>query len=156
MEAVYISAQADYAVRALLELAAHEPGQRMTGAAIAEAQHLPPSFLEATMVELRRAGLVSSRRGTDGGFALTRPAGQITVADVIRALHGPLAEVRGVPPEAAVYTGAATHLQHVWVAVRASLRAVLEEVTLADVASGNLPPQITAMIDAPEAWQVRR
>jgi Rrf2 family protein len=153
---VYISAQADYAVRALVELATLPEGHRMTAAAIADAQRLPPSFLEATMVELRRAGLVSSRRGTDGGFTLTRPASEITVADVIRALHGPLAEVRGLVPEAAIYAGPAARLQDVWVAVRASLRMVLEAVTVADIASGQLPPSVAALITAPEAWQVRR
>ena len=107
------------------------------------------------MNDLRRAGLVISQRGPDGGYRLARDPSDITIADVIRALVGPLAEVRGQRPEDTVYAGAAEHLQEVWVAVRAALRRVLDNVTLADVASGNLPPDILALMEDPDAWQPR-
>jgi len=104
---------------------------------------------------MRRAGLLTSQRGPDGGYRLARPAQEITVADVIRPLDGPLAEIRGLRPEAANYAGAAEHLQAVWVAVRASLRSVLDEVTIAGIVSGDLPVQVLALTSDPEAWQSR-
>jgi Rrf2 family protein len=148
-----IPAKVDYGMRALLELA--QRGEPTTGEGLAEAQRLPAKFLAAILNDLRRAGLVNSQRGLEGGYRLSRPASEITVADVMRALDGPLAEVRGLRPEAAVYEGAAAHLQDVWVAARASLRAVLERVSLEDVVRGRLPTGVARMVNEPDAWLSR-
>ncbi len=152
-----VSAQAEYAVRALVELAgaaadADGAPAPLKGEQLAGAQRLPPKFLEAILAELRQAGLVCSRRGADGGYWLARPASEITVADVMRATDGPLASVRGQRPETIFYHGAAERLSEVWVAVRASLRDVLERVTLADVVEGRLPEHVRAMAADPDAW----
>ena len=152
---MHISAKADYAVRALLALAAQPDGQTMTGEAIARTQNLPTKFLENILVDLRRGGFVHSQRGHDGGYRLARPAQEITPAEVIRVLDGPLAEVRGLRPEATDYTGPAAGLQDVWIAARASLRKVLDEVTLADIVGGKLPRHIKALTADPEAWKAR-
>ena len=128
------------------------PGDTQT---LAAEQDLPARFLGAIMNDLRRAGLVISQRGPDGGYRLARDPSQITIADVIRALVGPLAEVRGQRPEDTTYEGAAEHLQEVWVAVRAALRRVLDNVTLADVAAGTFPAEIDALMEDPDAWQPR-
>ncbi len=153
---MYISAKVDYALRVLLELAAAAPSQSpLKGEALAMSQGLPVKFVENTLVELRRAGVVSSKRGSDGGYRLARPADEIAVADVFRILEGPLADVRGERPEDTVYEGAAEHLQEVWVAVRAALRLVLESITLADVLSGELPTSVTELLAAPDAWERR-
>jgi Rrf2 family protein len=151
---VYISAKVDYATRTLLTLAEH--GSAMTGAALAEAQELPGKFLENNVLPLlRRGGLVISHRGSDGGFALARPASQISVADVIRCVEGPLAEVRGERPEHTSYQGAARHLQEVWVAVRAGLREVLESTTIEDIVTGRLPSPVRRLLERPGAWEGR-
>lgn len=150
--AVHISAKADYAVRALLVLAASD-GRPISGAAIAESQGMPVKFVENTLVELRRTGLIMSRRGKAGGFMLGKPAAHITIADVVRAVDGPLADVRGERPEATNYTGPAKELQTVWVAVRANVRSVLEQVTLADVADGRIPRRIQKLTESPDAWK---
>lgn len=149
-----ISARADYALRALLTLAASD-GQLVKGEALATAQDLPLRFLENILTDLRKAGLVASRRGAEGGYQLQRPAAEITVGMVIRATDGPLASVRGRRPEDAAYEGAAKHLQDVWIAVRVSLRGVLDEVTLADVASGQLPDKVWELGREPDAWKAR-
>jgi Rrf2 family protein len=150
-----ISAKVDYAVRAAVELAA-APGEKPVKAErIATAQDIPLNFLENILGELRHAGIVRSHRGAEGGFRLAKPADQLTVADVIRAVEGPLASVRGGPPEEASYNGPATSLLRVWIAVRASLRGVAEHVTLADIASGQLPKDIEKLADDPEAWVTR-
>ena len=141
-------------MRALLTLAADRDGA-MTADRMAAAQRLPVKFLENILVELRRGGLVASQRGAEGGYRLARPATEITAADVLRLVDGPLAEVRGARPEAAVYEGPAAHLQEVWVAARASLRSVLEGVTLADIVSGRFPPPVAKLIADPHAWQAR-
>lgn len=144
-------------MRALLTLVEKgEQGEPATAEALADAQGLPLKFLGAIMNDLRRAGLVTSRRGSEGGYRLNRPAGEVTVGDVMRALDGPLAEVRGLRPEAARYEGAARHLQDVWVAVRASLRRVLDNVTLDDVVSGRLPRSVAKLTEDPGAWAPRR
>ncbi len=148
---MHIAAKVDYGLRALLTLTAS--GRPTTAEALAEAQGLPARFLGAILADLRRAGIVASQRGAEGGFRLARPSDTVTLAEVFRALDGPLAEVRGLRPEAAEYAGAARHLQGVWVAVRASLRSVLEATTLADVASGSLPQEVQALTEDPEAWQ---
>ncbi len=151
-----ISAKADYAVRAAVELADAAGEERPVKAErIATAQGVPLNFLENILSELRHAGIVRSQRGADGGFRLARPPADITVADVIRAVEGPLASVRGGPPEDAAYNGAAAALPRVWIAVRANLRAVVERVTLADIASGRLPAKIDRLADDPEAWVTR-
>jgi Rrf2 family protein len=150
---VRTTAKADYAVRAAVELAAI--GGLANAEQIAQAQDIPLNFLENILRDLRRGGIVESRRGQAGGYALARPADEITVADVIRAVEGPLANVRGQAPEALAYPGAAGKLQDVWVALRANIRAVLEGVTLADVARGELPPHVEELTRDADAW-VRR
>ena len=147
-----ITAKADYAVRAAAELAAAEGTGPVKGERIATAQDIPLKFLENILSELRTAGLVASRRGAEGGYWLDRPASEIAVADVLRAVEGPLASIRGTGPERLTYQGAAEVLPQMWVALRASLRIVLEGVTLADLAAGKLPPEVTALADAPDAW----
>ncbi|MCW2724659.1 MAG: transcriptional regulator [Frankiales bacterium] len=151
---VHISARADYAVRAALELAL-SPDAPVKGEALARAQDIPPKFLEGILSTLRRAGLVRSQRGAEGGYWLARPAEDISVADVIRAVDGPLAGVRGLRPEDVSYDGAATALGPVWVAVRANLRLVLEHVSLAQVAGDRLPAKVRRLAADPEAWITR-
>lgn len=146
-----VSAKADYAIRAAIELALAGEGP-VKGDAIAKAQEIPPNFLENILADLRNAGLVASRRGAEGGYWLARPAGEVTLADVIRAVDGPLANVRGVRSEQVAYSGSAEPLRDVWIAVRASLRRVLERVTLADLASGELPASVRALAADPDAW----
>ena len=151
-----ISAKADYAVRAAVELAAAADEDRPVKAErIATAQGIPLNFLENILGELRHAGIVRSQRGAEGGFRLAKASNQITVADVIRAVEGPLASVRGGPPEEAAYPGAAEALPRVWIAVRANLRAVVERVTLADLARGRLPARVDRLAEDPEAWVTR-
>jgi Rrf2 family protein len=150
---VRVSAKADYALRAAAELAAAEGAGPVKGEQLARAQGIPPKFLENILLELRHAGLVHSQRGVDGGYWLARPADEITLAEVIRAVEGPLANVRGTRPEAVEYTGSAEPLRRVWIAVRASLRGVLESVTLADVARGELPSSLDDLVADPEAWR---
>jgi Rrf2 family protein len=152
---VYISAKVDYAMRALLTLAAAPAGSPVKGEVLATAQGVPVKFVENTLVELRRAGIVVSQRGSEGGYRLARPADEIAVADVFRALEGPLADVRGERPEDMVYDGPAAHLPDVWVAVRAALRLVLESVTLADIVAGTLPAPVAELLATPDAWQRR-
>ena len=147
-----ISARADYALRALCVLAAAPPGSVVKAAAIAEAQAIPRTFLDQILGDLRRAGIVDSRRGPDGGHLLARPPYAITVADVVRVVDGPLALVHGGRPEEMVYPGAAEHLRDVWVAVRAALRQVLERTSLEQVVEGRLPPQITSLSEDPRSW----
>jgi Rrf2 family protein len=141
----------DYAVRAAAELAAAGEGP-VKGEALAQAQGIPLKFLENILGELKHAGLVRSQRGAEGGYWLAKPAAEITIADVIRAVEGPLASVRGEPPESVTYRGAAEALGTLWVAVRANLRAVLEEVTIADVAAGELPGIVDEITNDPGAW----
>jgi Rrf2 family protein len=146
-----VSAKADYAVRAAVELAgATDPP--LKGEAISQAQEIPLKFLENILAELKHAGLVRSQRGAEGGYWLARPAEEITIADVIRAVEGPLASVRGSSPETLKFAGRAEPLGKLWVAVRANLRAVLESVTLADVANGDLPSVIDEITSDPAVW----
>ena len=149
-----ISAKADYAVRAAVELAAagDEP---LTAETVAERQDIPVQFLQKIFHEMRRARLVSSQRGRDGGHRLARPADEISVADVLRAVEGPLAEVRGTPPESVSYNGAAKPLQDVWIALRTNMRTVLEGVTLADLAAGRLPRRVASLAREPDSWVTR-
>ena len=150
-----ISAKADYAVRAVSELAAADGEKPVKAERVATAQGIPLNFLENILGELRHAGIVRSHRGAEGGFRLARPAAEVTVADVIRAVEGPLASVRGGPPEETKYNGAAASLPTVWIAVRANLRRVMERVTIADISESKLPPEITSIADDPGAWETR-
>ena len=147
-----ISAKADYAVRAALELAAAADDEPVKGERLAEAQDIPLQFLEHILLELKHARLVQARRGAKGGYWLARPPEEITVADVIRAVEGPLANIHENAPEELHYAGPAERLRDVWVAVRQGLRAVLENVTLAELAGGELPWRIDAILNDPEAW----
>lgn len=150
-----ISAKADYAVRAAVELAAAPDERPIKAERIATNQDISLNFLENILGELRHAGIVRSHRGADGGFRLARAADEVTVADVIRAVEGPLATVRGGPPENSTYDGSASSLSRVWIAVRKNVRSVVEHVTLADVASGELPARIERLAEDPEAWVTR-
>jgi Rrf2 family protein len=152
---VRVTAKADYAVRAALELAAAEEGKPLKGEHIADAQHIPLKFLENILIELRHAGIVRSQRGPEGGYWLDRPAGDIKLGDVIRAVEGPLASVRGEPAEDLHYSGSAEGLQDVWVALRANLRGVLDRLSLADVVAGRLPDELAALTKDPDAWHRR-
>ena len=150
---VKISAKAEYAVRAALELAAaHDTGAPLKAESVSRAQEIPAKFLESILLDLRRADLVRSQRGAVGGYWLARPPADVTVADVIRAVDGPLAYVRGDRPEQVEYMGAATQLADVWVALRASIRAVLETTSLEDVLGGTLPQNVRALVADPESW----
>jgi Rrf2 family protein len=148
-----VSAKVDYALRACAELAAAAGEGAIKGERIAQAQAIPLKFLENILLDLRHAGLVHSQRGAEGGYWLARPAAAISLADVIRAVEGPIANVRGVRPEQVEYDGAAESLRDVWVALRASMRSVLEDVTLADLAGGRLPSEVVELTRDPEAWQ---
>ncbi|MEU6285500.1 Rrf2 family transcriptional regulator [Streptomyces sp. NPDC047028] len=151
-----ISAKTDYAIRAAVELASRSPaGELVKAETVAEAQKIPLRFLLTILSELRHSGLVESRRGQDGGYRLARPAATIAVADVIRAIDGPLANVAGTRPEALELSGSAEPLREVWISLRSSIRAVLEHVTLADVVARDLPGDVTAMAEKPDAWLPR-
>jgi Rrf2 family protein len=149
---VRVSAKTDYALRAALELAAAPDEKPVKGERIATSQAIPLRFLENILMQLRHAGLVESRRGADGGYRLARPAGEVTLADVIRAIDGPLAGVSGARPETLDFTGVAEPMRDVWIAVRASLRGVLEGVTLADVVAGGLPQHVRDLVADEDAW----
>jgi Rrf2 family protein len=149
---VRVSAKADYAIRAMVELAVAGEGP-VKAERIAQGQEIPIKFLENIMSDLRNAGLVRSQRGIDGGYWLARPAAEINLAQVIRAVDGPLANVRGHRSEEVSYAGSAVPLREVWVAVRASLRRVLEAVTLADIANGALPAAVGELTADAEAWR---
>ncbi|HSO64371.1 MAG TPA: Rrf2 family transcriptional regulator [Ornithinibacter sp.] len=157
MALVDISARTDYAVRAMLTLAQaeHEGSGPVSVESLARTQDLPRKFLEAIAADLRVAGLVRSTRGAHGGYALTRPAEEIAVGDVFRAVDGPLAEVRGLRPHETSYEGVAEHLPVLWVAVRASLREVLDGTSIEDLRSGRLPARVLEMSQAPDAWRNR-
>jgi Rrf2 family protein len=166
-----ISARADYGVRAMLELASREPAAvpnnglpspaptltvaPVSAQDLAEMQAIPVKFLEAILTTLRKAGLLVSTRGAAGGFSLAKPSSSIMIADIIRALDGPLASVRGHAPEGAEYTGSATHLRNLWVALRASMREVLETVTLRDIVENQLPPGVLELLKSDGAWERR-
>lgn len=149
---VQISAKADYAVRAICVLAVAPPGQSVKADDVAAAQDVPRTFLDAILAQLRRGGLVQSRRGPDGGHQLARPATDISVADVVRVVDGPLALIHGHRPESLTYSEPAAHLTDVWVAVRASVRAILEHTTIADVVAGTLPPAVRDHTTDERSW----
>src|SRR6188508_919094 len=147
-----VSAKADYAVRAATELAATTSDRPMKAERISDAQRIPIKFLEAILLELKHANVVKSTRGADGGYSLARPAAEISVADVIRAVDGPLANVRGERVETVEYIGHSKALRDVWVAVRASLRRVLETTSLQDLVDDDLPDRVRELTADPEAW----
>jgi Rrf2 family protein len=147
-----LSARADYALRAAIELASSSATGHVTADKLAKAQEIPGKFLEAILTQLRRGGLVRSQRGPDGGFWLARPASEISLADIIRAIDGPLVGVRGERPENLGYIGAAEPLQTVWIALRANERAILEDVTLHHIVSGQLPDRVVKLAEDPRAW----
>jgi Rrf2 family protein len=149
-----VSAKADYAVRAAAELAAADEGP-VKGEKLAEAQDIPLQFLEHILLELKHSGIVRARRGAKGGYWLAKPADEVTIADIVRAVEGPIAHVQSTPPEAIEYRGNSEHLQEVWIAVRASIRNVLENVTLADLASGEMPDVVADRVASPDAWAAR-
>ncbi|WP_138315887.1 RrF2 family transcriptional regulator [Rhodoluna limnophila] len=153
-----VSAKVDYGMRALLFLAesyAADPTGLVKGDAIAKSQSIPIKFLEGILTELRHAGFIISQRGAVGGYRLSRSPEKISLAEVIRVLDGPLAAVRGLRPENVTYTGSATHLQDVWVGVRVALRSVLENVSLSDVVSGKFGPEMSQLLNQPDAWVSR-
>ncbi len=150
-----VTAKSDYAVRACVELAARVGQGPVKGDRLAAAQAIPLKFLENILLELRRAGLVCSQRGAEGGYWLAKLPVEVTVADVMRAVDGPLADVHGLPPEDVGYGGPAAGLVNVWVAARASLRSVLDHVTLADLVADDMPEVVTNLCATPDAWSRR-
>jgi Rrf2 family protein len=148
---VEISARAEYAVRALAELA-NAGGGPLTVADVAAAQDIPARFLQNILLQLRQRSLVHSQRGAEGGYRLARPPAAISLADILRAIDGPLAAVRGEPPESVHYEGSAELLSEVWLALRVSMRQVVEHVTLEDLVNGPLPLHLAELVDNPDAW----
>lgn len=149
-----MTARGDYAVRAMLELASLGD-ERLTRDELAERQAIPPRYLEAILIQLRQGGLVVGQRGAAGGYRLTREPAAVSVAEVLRAVDGPLALVQGERPEAVRYDGASEHLADLWVGLRAAVRSVLEEVSLADLVDGRLPASVRDLVDDPDAWRPR-
>lgn len=151
---MHVTARADYAVRAVVQLASLQPASA-TRHQLAEAQEIPGKFLETILGDLRRAGILDAQRGATGGYRLTKSPDEITLADVVRATEGPLAAVRGMPPEDTIYAGPASPLTRVWVALRASLREVLEATTVADVINDSLPDHVKDLLSRPDSWSRR-
>jgi Rrf2 family protein len=152
---MHVTAKADYAVRAVVELANSRQDAPRKVDEVARAQRIPVSFLENILTQLRSAGIVRSQRGPEGGYWLARPPGELNLAQIIRAVEGPLVGVRGQRPEEVQYDGAAESLQQVWIALRANLRKVLEHVTVEQVAAGKLPRDVVALTHEEQAWQTR-
>ena len=152
---MHVTAKADYAVRAVIELADSSQAAPRKVDEVAQAQGIPVSFLENILTQLRSAGVVRSQRGPEGGYWLAKPAEEVSLAHVIRAVEGPLVGVRGQRPEEIEYVGSAESLQQVWIALRVNLRKVLEHVTVAEVAAGKLPKDVLALTRQDEAWQTR-
>ena len=148
-----VSAKSDYALRALIEIAGRIDSRPVSAEELGRAQDFPHGFLQAILADLRRAEILISQRGQSGGWRLARDAASVSVADVIRAVDGPLVSVYGVRPEAVSYSGAAASLQEVWIAARSSLRGVFERVSIADLASGTLPAEVVELTRDEDAWQ---
>ncbi len=148
-----VSAKSDYALRALIEIAGREAGSTVSAEELGKRQDIPHTFLQAILADLRRAGIVISQRGQNGGWRLAQDAGSVSVADVIRAVDGPLVSVYGLRPEAVSYNESAEVLQHVWIAARSSLRDVLETVTNHALAERELPASVTERTHEEEAWK---
>ena len=151
MAAMRVSARADYALRAVAQIAA-SPSAPIKREQIAELQEIPVEYLENILLELKHVGIVMSLRGASGGFRLARPASEISLADVVRAVDGPMANVRGERPEAVNYAGPAEHLKDVWIAVRASLREIMEAISVQDLVDGRLPRHVARLTRVPDAW----
>lgn len=147
-----VSARTEYAIRAMVHLATTDSPEPRTLDSIAEQGDLPRKFMEAIFADLRRAGLVTSIRGSRGGYVLPRSADEITIGDIMRAVDGPLWEVRGLRPQDTEYRGPTRHLPTLWVAVRASLRSVLDTTTLAQLASGHFTDHVTGLTTGADAW----
>src|SRR5882757_10993615 len=152
---MHVTAKADYAVRAVVELANSSQGSPRKVDEVAQAQSIPVSFLENILTQLRSSGIVRSQRGPEGGYWLAKPAAEVSLAQIIRAVEGPLVGVRGQRPEEIQYVGSAEALQQVWIALRSNLRKVLENVTVADVSAGKLPKDVLALTKTEEAWETR-
>lgn len=152
---MHVTAKADYAVRAVIELADSQQDAPRKVDDVAQSQGIPVSFLENILTQLRSSGIVRSQRGPEGGYWLAKPADEVSLAQIIRAVEGPLVGVRGQRPEEIEYVGSAEALQQVWIALRANLRKVLEHVTVADVAAGKLPKDVIALTRQEEAWETR-
>lgn len=150
-----VSAKSDYALRAVIELAASHDGEAINAEQLSRLQGIPHGFLQAILGDLRRDGILMSQRGQGGGWRLGRDATQITVADVIRSIDGPLVSVHGMRPEAVTYNDSAAALQSVWVAARSGLRSVLEHVTIRDLVTGELPASVAARVNDEGAWRAR-
>ena len=148
-----VSAKSDYALRALIELAARADSGPVSAEELGRAQEIPHNFLQAILADLRRAGIVISQRGQAGGWRMARPPEDVSVADVIRAVDGPLVSVYGLRPEAVAYNESAQVLQHVWIAARSSLRDVFEKVSIKALAEGRLPRSVAARTADEDAWQ---
>ena len=149
---MHVTAKADYAVRAVVELVDSSQASPRKVDEVAQAQGIPVSFLENILTQLRSSGIVRSQRGPEGGYWLALPAEEVNLAHIIRAVEGPLVGVRGQRPEEIEYIGSAEALQQVWIALRANERAVLEQVTLADIVSGSLPDMVRILTENPSAW----
>jgi len=150
---VRVSAKSDYALRALIELAGRDGGSPVSAEELGRLQEIPHGFLQAILADLRRAGVVMSQRGQSGGWRMARDATTVSVADVIRAVDGPLVSVYGLRPEAVSYNASAEVLQHVWIAARSSLRDVFEQVSIRSLADGTLPKSVAARTQSDDAWQ---
>ena len=148
-----VSAKSDYALRALIEMASRADGRAVSAEELGRLQEIPHGFLQAILADLRRAGIVMSQRGQSGGWRLARSATDVTIADVIRAVDGPLVSVYGLRPEAVAYNEQAEVLQHVWIAARRALREVFEDVTIQALADGTLPDTVTSRTADDDAWQ---
>lgn len=148
-----VSAKSDYALRALIEMASREDGRAVSAEELGRLQDIPHGFLQAILADLRRAGVVMSQRGQSGGWRMGREASGVSVADVIRAVDGPLVSVYGLRPESVTYNERADVLQHVWIAGRRSLRDVFENVSIQDLADRRLPDAVTSRTADEDAWQ---
>ena len=148
-----VSAKSDYALRALIELATREGGEPVSAEELGKLQEIPHGFLQAILADLRRSGVVMSQRGQSGGWRMARDAESVSVADVIRAVDGPLVSVYGLRPEAVSYNESADVLQHVWIAARTALREVFETVTIEALAARTLPDAVEALTKDEDAWQ---
>ncbi len=148
-----VTAKSDYALRALIEIARRTDGVPVSAEELGRLQDIPHGFLQAILADLRRAGVVMAQRGQAGGWRLSRDASEVTVADVIRAVDGPLVSVYGLRPEAVTYNDGAAVLQHVWIAGRHALRDVFEAVSVQQLADGKLPRAVTSRTADDDAWQ---
>ena len=148
-----VSAKSDYALRALIAMAARDDAKAVSAEELGRQQEIPHGFLQAILADLRRAGIVMSQRGQSGGWRMARDAADVSVADVIRAVDGPLVSVYGLRPEAVSYNESAEVLQHVWIAARRALREVFEDVSIRQLADGKLPDAVTSRTADEDAWQ---